>query len=279
MLIDEVVAAIHRFFQYKLFEINRTAITPASVFVFVIIVTAFYLLSHWLQKILKNKILTHLHIDQGVQYTLSRISHYILMIVGLMIAFQFIGVDLSGLAVIAGLLSVGIGFGLQNVTSNFIAGIILLFERPIKIGDRVTVGHTEGHVLSINMRSTTIASLDNISIIVPNSEFISSRVTNWSHGDPRVRLIVEVGVAYDSDLDAVSHALMAVAEENQVVLKDPEPDVLLDNFADSSLNMKLRVWLPNPENFYRIRSDINRAVVRKFRQEGIEMPLSAAGSA
>jgi small-conductance mechanosensitive channel len=114
--------------------------------------------------------------------------------------------------------------------------------------------------------------LDNISIIVPNSEFISSQVTNWSHGDPKVRLVVEVGVAYDSDLDTVFRSLHAVAGENPVVLKTPEPDVLLDSFGESSWNMKLRVWLPSPDNYYKIRSDINCAIVRKFKQEGIEIP-------
>jgi small-conductance mechanosensitive channel len=260
-------------FQYKLFEINRTPVTPSSIVMFVIVVAVFYLFSRLLQKALQNKILTRFRIDKGTQYTLSRVSHYVVMIIGGLLAFQFIGIDLSGLAVIVGLLSVGIGFGLQNVTSNFIAGLILLFERPIKVGDRVTVGHTEGDVIAINMRSTTVRSLDNISIIVPNSEFVSSQVINWSHGDPKVRLIVEVGVSYNSNLDDVIRSLHEVADENQNVLKHPEPDVLLSNFGDSSWNMKLRVWLKNPENYYKIHSDINCEIVRKFRQNGIEIPF------
>jgi small-conductance mechanosensitive channel len=260
-------------FQYKLFEINRTPVTPSSIVMFVIVVAVFYLFSRLLQKALQNKILTRFRIDKGTQYTLSRVSHYVVMIIGGLLAFQFIGIDLSGLAVIVGLLSVGIGFGLQNVTSNFIAGLILLFERPIKVGDRVTVGHTEGDVIAINMRSTTVRSLDNISIIVPNSEFVSSQVINWSHGDPKVRLIVEVGVSYNSNLDDVIRSLHEVADENQNVLKHPEPDVLLSNFGDSSWNMKLRVWLENPENYYKIHSDINCEIVRKFRQNGIEIPF------
>jgi small-conductance mechanosensitive channel len=260
-------------FQYKLFEINRTPVTPSSIVMFVIVVTVFYFFSRLLQKALQNKILTRFRIDKGTQYTLSRVSHYVIMIIGGLLAFQFIGIDLSGLAVIVGLLSVGIGFGLQNVTSNFIAGLILLFERPIKVGDRVTVGRTEGDVVAINMRSTTVRSLDNISIIVPNSEFVSSQVINWSHGDPKVRLIVEVGVSYNSNLDDVIRSLHEVADENQNVLKHPEPDVLLSSFGDSSWNMKLRVWLENPENYYKIHSDINCEIVRKFRQNGIEIPF------
>jgi len=272
MNLTNMESFIYRLFQYKLFEINRTPVTPSSIIMFVIVITAFFLLSRLLQKILKNQVLTRFQIDPGTQYTLSRISHYIIMIIGCLFAFQFIGIDLSGLAVIIGLLSVGIGFGLQNVTSNFISGLILLFERPIKIGDRITVGHTEGDVIAINMRSTTIRSLNNISIIVPNTEFISSQVINWSHGDPKVRLVVQVGVSYNSDLDAVFRALQEVAEESPNVLKNPAPDVLFSGFGDSSWNMELRVWLEDPKNYYSTRSEINCAIVHKFRQYGIEIP-------
>jgi small-conductance mechanosensitive channel len=272
MNLTDIQSSIYQIFQYKLFEINRTPVTPSSVIMFVIVVFVFFLLSRLLQRVLKNQVLTRFRIDAGTQYTLFRVSHYIIMIIGCLFAFQFVGIDLSGLAVIVGLLSVGIGFGLQNVTSNFISGLILLFERPIKIGDRITVGHTEGDVIAINMRSTTIRSLNNISIIVPNSEFVSSQVVNWSHGDPKVRLIVDVGVSYNSNLDDVIRSLREVADENQNVLKDPEPDVLLSSFGDSSWNMKLRVWLKDPQNYYKIHSDINCEIVRKFRQNGIEIP-------
>jgi small-conductance mechanosensitive channel len=274
MTLSEIEQFLYRLFHYKMFEINRTAVTLSSVFMFFVFILVFYLISRFLQKVLKNSILPHFHhIDKGVQYTLSRISHYIIMIIGCILGFQFIGLDLSGLAVIVGFLSVGIGFGLQNITSNFMAGIILLFERPIKIGDRVTVEQTEGYVTAINMRSTTILSLNNISIIVPNSKFISSDVINWSYGDSRVRLVVEVGVSYQSDLDMVIQSLIEVAEESPQVLKTPKPDVLFSSFGDSSWNMKLRVWLMDPTNYYQILSEINCAIVRKFRSRGIEIPF------
>jgi small-conductance mechanosensitive channel len=202
-----------------------------------------------------------------------RIVHYLIMITGTVVAFQFVGIDLAGLTVIFGLLSVGIGFGLQNVTSNFISGIILLFERPIKVGDRVTVGEVEGDVTSINMRSTTIQSLDNISIIVPNSEFISSTVTNWSYGDPKIRLKIEVGVSYKSDLDIVIKSLKEVANEHADILKDPEPLVFLSEFGDSSWNMLLIVWLGTPKRYYLTRSEINCAIVKKFRDYAVEIPF------
>lgn len=165
-----------------IFTINQTPVTLASFIIFFIIIALFVLLS----KIVKNKflltLLSKLRIESGLQFTLTRLTQYIIVFIGIVVALQFIGIDLTGLAVVFGFLSVGVGFGLQNITSNFIAGLILLFERPIKVGDRVTVGDTEGDVLNINIRSTTIRSLNNISIIVPNSEFVSSQVINWSHG-------------------------------------------------------------------------------------------------
>ena len=212
-------------------------------------------------------------IEESKTYTMLRINHYIIMIIGSIVAFQFVGINLSGLAVIFGLLSVGIGFGLQNVTSNFIAGLILLFEQPIKIGDRIMVGDTEGDVLEINIRSTTIRSLNNVSIIVPNSEFVSSNVVNWSHGDPKIRLVVEVGVSYQSDLDTVLRSLQEVAEEHPEVLKNPEPDVIFRNFGDSSWNMVLRAWIKHPYKHHIVRSELNCAIVWKFRENHVEIPF------
>jgi small-conductance mechanosensitive channel len=264
---------LNRIFQYQLFQINQTWITPSSLILFTLMIFVFYISSRILQKVIIKSILPKVQIDEGTQYNLLRVSHYLTMIVGVVVAFQFVGINLSGLAVIFGLLSVGIGFGLQNITSNFVSGLILLFERPIKIGDRVTVGDIEGNVTAINMRSTTIRSLNNITIIVPNADFVSSQVINWSHGDPKIRLDVEVGVSYNSDLDAVLRSLEAVAEESPDVLKDPKPEVIFSSFGDSSWNMQLRIWLKNPYEYQRIRSRINCAIVRKFRDNEVEIPF------
>jgi len=239
--LSDIWEALNVIFRFQLFEINQTPVTVSSILMFVIVFLLFILASRILNKVVLKGILSRMEIEKSQRYTIIRIGHYIVMIIGAIVAFQFIGIDLGGLAVIFGLLSVGIGFGLQNVTSNFIAGLILLFEQPIKIGDRVTVGDTEGDVLAINMRSTTITTLNNISIIVPNSQFISERVTNWSHGDPKIRLDIEVGVSYNSDLDLVIKSLTDVAVENPDIMADPKPDVLLKSFGDSSWEMSLRV--------------------------------------
>lgn len=268
----EILQIIDKIFNYKLFEINQTPVTLSSILMFVLIFALFYFLSRTIDKLFIRKILNRLQVDESKTFTMSRITHYLVMISGTVVAFQFIGIDLSGLAVIFGLLSVGIGFGLQNVTSNFISGLILLFERPIKIGDRVTVGDTQGDVIDINIRSTTIRTLNNITFIVPNSEFVSSKVINWSHGDSKIRLEVPVGVSYKSDLDLVLKALEEVAVEHPAVLDKPASDILFVEFGDSSWNMELRVWIEDPKKHPRIRSDLNCAIVRKFREYGIEIP-------
>ncbi len=271
--LTDILATVDKVMHYQLFELNGQPVTLASLTVFLLIIAIVFVISRILTRIVLKRILMRFHIESGIRFTMVRISHYILMIIGAIFAFQFVGVNLSGLAVIFGLLSVGIGFGLQNITSNFIAGLILLFERPIKVGDRVTVGDTEGDVRSINMRSTTVNSLNNIAIIVPNSDFISTRVINWSHGDPKTRLVVDVGVSYNSDIDLVLKALHEVAAENSLVLKYPEPDVLFRSFGDSSWNMQLRVWIADPKQYYTIQSEINIAISRKFREYKIEIPF------
>ena len=273
MPLSRIAEAIEYGMNFQLFEINKTAITLSSLIMFFVMVGVFALISKLLVRVASAQIFSRLTIDEGTQYTLSRISHYVIMVIGAVVAFQFIGIDLTGLAVILGFLSVGIGFGLQNITSNFVAGLILLFERPIKVGDRIIVDEQEGDVIEIKMRSTTIRTLNNIAVIVPNSNFVSSTVVNWSYGDRRVRLEIEVGVSYGSDLDAVVRVLKEVSGEHPEVLKLPAPDVLHTGFGDSAWNMKLRAWIAEPRRHLEVSSDLNCAIVRRFRENRIEIPF------
>jgi small-conductance mechanosensitive channel len=182
-------------------------------------------------------------------------------------------VDLSGLTVVAGLLSVGIGFGLQNTASNFISGLILLFERPIKVGDWITVGEVSGDVREINLRSTTVITPDNISIIVPNSEFVSGRVVNWSHGERKIRVHIPVGVAYGSDVELVTRVLLEEAERHSGVMRTPAPKVWFTGFGDSSLNFELLAWIPEPTARPQVISDLNYAIDSAFRRNNVEIPF------
>ncbi len=273
MTIMEVIHAINSVLDFAIFHVANTSVTLRSLITFGVVAAFFIGSSRILRRILMTRFLARLQVEEGTRYSLARIVQYTVVVVGVVVAFQFIGIDLSGLLVVFGFLSVGIGFGLQNITSNFISGLILLFERHIKVGDRVTVGDTEGDVIEINIRSTTIRSLNNISIIVPNTEFISGTVINWSHTDPKVRLDIAVGVSYNSDLDTVLRSLYEVADENPEVLKSPKPEVLLETFGDSSWDMNLRAWIGNPKRDRQARSDLNCAIVRKFRDNGVEIPF------
>ncbi|NBC05100.1 MAG: mechanosensitive ion channel [Bacteroidetes bacterium] len=270
---DEIFSYIKDIVNLTLFQIKETPVTVMSIFIFLILITGFIVLGVLVRKSLNRKILRRFKIDEGTTYTLSRISQYTIITIGALISFQFVGIDLSGLAVIFGLLSVGIGFGLQNVTSNFISGLIILFERPITVGDRVTVNNIEGDVTEINIRSTKVRTVNNISIIVPNSEFVSKDVINYSHGDPTYRLDIDVGVSYGSDLDTVLKSLQEVADENKYVLSEPKSEVHLIEFGESSWNMQLRAWIGNVKDYPRVRNELNKAVVRKFREYGVEIPF------
>ncbi len=273
MTTAEFLAFLDKMFHYQLFELNQTPVTLLTLSLFFILLLSLLLFSRFIQRTILKKTFAYLNLDPGTSYTFSRIIHYLILVIGLTIAFQFVGIDFSGLAVIFGFLSVGIGFGLQNITSNFIAGLILLVERPIQVGDRVTVNDINGDVQEINIRSTTIRSERNISIIVPNSDFVSSSVLNWSHYDQRVRMEIDVGVSYNSDLQTVLRCLKEVAIENKEVLTSPEPEALLLSFGDSSWNLQLRAWIPNPKRYRNVLSDLNCAIVESFRKNGVEIPF------
>src|SRR6056297_277079 len=269
----EIISSAHDLLTTTLFQLQETQVSLLTLIIFILFLVAFIVASRVIKGILLRRVLTRFEIESGLQYTLARISQYIVVTVGVLISFQFIGINLSSLAVIFGFLSVGIGFGLQNITSNFISGLIVLFERPISVGDRVSVNNIEGDIQEINIRSTKVKTLDNISIIVPNSEFVSKDVINFSHGDPTYRLSVDVGVSYSSDLDKVLKALNEVAEESDDVMENPSHDVQLRNFGDSSWDMKLFVWIPDVKKRYNVLNNLNQAIVRKFAEYEIEIPF------
>jgi small-conductance mechanosensitive channel len=209
-----------------------------------------------------------------MQYAVSKIGGYIFIVIGFYVALKLVGIDLSSLAVVAGAIGVGLGFGLQNVISNFVSGLIILAERPVSIGDRVELGEVAGVVTRISLRSTTIVTNDNITIIVPNSDFITHKVTNWSYGDPKVRLRLPVDVAYGTDPERLRRLLLEVAQENPMVLREPAPELFFQGFGDSSLKFELGVWtVEMTSKPRRFRSELNYAIERKLRENQIEIPF------
>lgn len=230
-------------------------------------------LSGKISSILDQRISKRPYIDPGLRYTIARLLRYVLVIVGIMLVLrQAFSLDLTSIAILFTALSVGIGFGLQYIAADIASGFILLFERPIRIGDRITIGEDEGDVKSINLRTTLVATNDNISIIVPNSKLVSQRVINWSYGDPRARISIPVGVAYDSNVELVTDTLILAAEGVENVLTDPAPRVQFLKFGDSSLDFRLLVWSVQPRRHFEIRSDINFRIWSLFRERGIEIP-------
>ena len=243
-----------------------------QIFLLIALLIAVFWISSRTKRFLFNRFLAKSGLDRSLQYAIAQIVSNVVLIVGIFIVLDNAGIHLGALTVFAGAVGVGVGFGLQNIASNFISGLVILAERPITVGDRVEVAGIAGQVQHIRARSTVIVTNDNITMIVPNTKFIDSPVTNWTYGDPRVRFRLPVGVAYGSDVDKVREALLAAAEENPNTLKDPEPSVFLEKFGENSLDFELVVW--SSEMSYRprrYRSDLNFAMEEKLREAGIEI--------
>jgi potassium-dependent mechanosensitive channel len=258
---------------YTLFKVGGQPITPFSLIAFVLTLIITAAVARRIRRLLEVYFLSRVPVETGAQYAVASLTQYALWVVGVLVGMRILNINLTAIAVVAGALGVGIGFGLQNVVANFVCGLVLLVERPIRVHDRITMEGVEGNVRAVNFRSTIIETNDNISVIVPNSEFINGKVINWSIGDPRVRIHVPVGVAYGSNMETVTRALLRVADEAEGVLKDPAPEVRFIEFGNSSLNMELLVWINEPAKHFYLRSQLNFAIDAAFRRDGVEVPF------
>ena len=255
------------------FTFGRITVSVSSVIVGITVIVLTILIARWASVLLDRRMANRRHIDPGLRYTICRLAKYLVIMVGSLVALkQAFAVDLTSIAVIFTALSVGIGFGLQYIASDIASGFILLFERPIRIGDRVTIGEDEGDVQSINLRTTIVTTNDRIAIIVPNSKLVSQRVVNWSYGDPRARIAIPVAVDYDSDIELVTNTLVDAATAVANVLPEPPPRVQFLKFGDYSLDFRLLVWTNQPRRHVQIRSDINYRIAQLFRERGIKIP-------
>jgi potassium efflux system protein len=233
-----------------------------------------FVLSRGLQSLLMENVLSRRQMDTGARISIARLVHYAMVLVGFFIALSALGFELKNVTIIGGALGVGIGFGMQTIVNNFVCGLILLFERPIKVGDviQLTDGQ-QGRVQNLGLRATIIQTFDRAEIVVPNSDLIASQVINWTLGDRNIRLIIPVGVAYGSDVETVMRVLTEVATQNRRVLKDPQPMVLFLNFGESSLDFQLRVWIEDFNDRRIIQSELIMEIDRRFRTEGVEIPF------
>jgi small-conductance mechanosensitive channel len=268
-------AIIARVWSYltRQFTFGRITVSVSSVIVGTIVLVVTIFIARWASALLERRLANRRHIDPGLRYTICRLARYIVFTIGLLVALkQAFAIDLTSIAVIFTALSVGIGFGLQYIAADIASGFILLFERPIRIGDRVTIGEDEGDVQSINLRTTIVTTNDRIAIIVPNSKLVSQRVVNWSYGDPRARIAIPIGVADDSDIELVTETLIEASHSVSNVLEEPKPRVQFLKFGDYSLDFRLLVWTNQPRRHVQIRSDINFRIARLFRERSIKIP-------
>jgi small-conductance mechanosensitive channel len=219
-----------------------------------------------------DSVLARRNIDIGVRQAVGTLLRYTITAVGLVVILQTVGIELSALTVLAGAVGVGLGFGLQNIASNFVSGLIILFERPIKVGDRIEVGGVVGQVRHIGGRATTVVTDENIAVIVPNSQFVSDRVTNWSHTGELTAFLVRVKVAWDADADLVRRLLLEAAADHPNVLREPPPDVELRDLR-GGLQFSLQVWSTDVQAEGRLKSDLNFAIREKLRRHDIAAPV------
>ena len=261
------------FLLWPLFTVGNVPVTALFLIKCTIFLVALSFLSRTVQRFMSKSVLPHTSVDRGRQYAIARACRYVVFLLGLIVGLDTTGLNLRSLLVLGGALGVGVGFGLQNVVANFVAGLVILWEGQVKLGDLIDVGNTYGEVVRIGARGTWVRTFDNEVVIVPNSEFVNNRVTNWTANDRTVRLSVPVGVSYDSDFAKVRELLSQIARLHAEVLVTPAPAVLITGLGDNTVNLVLRVTAGNAEHAAIIKSDLFLEILRVFREQKIEMPF------
>jgi len=272
--IQQILEQIRDFLGVPLMKIGSSQLTLWNLLYLLILVVLLFYFSGKLRTWISEQLLIKTRMEAGARQAAGSIFRYILIAIGLVIILQTAGIDFTALNVLAGAVGIGLGFGLQNIVNNFVSGLIILFEKPIKVGDRIEVDDVEGDVVRISGRSTEVLTNDNISIIIPNSKFITENVVNWSHTDRKVRFRIPVNVAYGSDVQLVERLLLQVAAENKDVLEQPAPGVRLMEFGESGLHFELRAW--STSLIHRrglLTSNLNFGIYHVFAEHGIEIPF------
>ncbi|MDT7541118.1 MAG: potassium-dependent mechanosensitive channel [Acidobacteriota bacterium] len=267
----------HDYINRQFYIGDTLKVSAASLSFGLLILFGALIVSRWLRRFLESRFATHRRLDAGLQYTILRLTHYAVVAVGLLFTLRVgFNADLTSLAVVFTALSVGIGFGLQYIANDIASGFILLFERPVRVGDFVTVGvdskTIEGKVKSINLRTTLVMTNDRIAVIVPNSKLVSHNLINWSHPDERSRISIPIGVSTDADPDLVTRTLLRAAEGIEHVLPEPRPSVQFTGFGEFTNDFRLMVWTDRPRRHAKIKSDINYRIFSLFKAAKIEIP-------
>lgn len=269
----ELLDHIKEVMNFVVFDVQGSKFTLLTLLYLVVATALLFYITKRFTRFLDSKILFNKITETGTRAAVVSIVRYMLLLFGFLFIFKSAGFDLGAFSWLLGALGVGLGFGLQNITNNFVSGIIILFERPIKIGDRIQVGDVSGDVVAISMRSTTIVTNDNISIIVPNSKFINDNVTNWSHTDRKVRFHYPISVAYKENPEKIRSIVLQIANQHDGILKEPAPLLLFTEYGDNSLNFELVVWT---SNFIQkpaiLKSELYYILFKEFEKNNIEIP-------
>jgi potassium efflux system protein len=270
---QQIFTALSELLTAKLFDFGGKTFSLSSLVEFIFYILIALLISRMLSEWIKRSLLIRFKLERGTREAIAAVINYVIASVGFLIVLQAAGIDLSSLAVIAGALGIGFGFGLQNLASNFISGLALLIEQPIKVGDFIEIDDLLGTVENISIRSTIVRTLDGVCVIVPNNRFVENNIINWSYRDKKCRLRIPVGVAYGSDTVLVTEALLAAARRESRVLTYPSPKVWFKGFGESSINFELLVWIDNPPETDPIKSALHFLIEWDLRSRGIEIPF------
>jgi small-conductance mechanosensitive channel len=272
-LVDIVDADTRHALSVPLLMIGQLAITPVFLIKTCLFLILLTMAASFVRRMLYRRVLAHTSLASPYRYAIARFGAILVYICGLVAGLESVGLNLGSLAILGGTLGIGIGFGLQPLVGNWVSGLVLLVEQPIRIGDRVDFNNMSGVVMRIGGRSTWVRTYDNEVIIVPNSDLTSHRITNWTANDPKIRLSIPIGVAYNCNFDEVRACLEQVAKGHPLVLADPPPEAVVTQLADSAVNFALRFWtIVQPTDNLRLESDLYLAVLNTFTQKGIEMP-------
>ena len=269
-----------RYYINYTWKVGNFPFSIATLTLGLLVLLAAVAISRYLRSFIERRMARHKHLDPGVQFTILRLVHYFVLTIGLIVALRIsVEADFTSLAVVFTALSVGIGFGLQFIAGDIASGFIILFERPVRVGDYITINGpdgklTEGMVRSINLRTTIVMTNDNVASVVPNSKIVNQNFLNWTYNrERRVRLNIPVGVSTNADPDHVTETLLRAVEGVQFVLEEPKPTVQFMDFADSSLNFRLLAWSDKPRRHLVVKSAIRYNIHRLFKEEGIKIPF------
>lgn len=270
---DVLWAKFYEIFTTQILDIGGTKFSIASILSLLVLVIIAFFVSKLVSEIIRRSLLSRLRINRGLQEAITVFIKYFLITVTTVIILQSAGINLSSLAVIAGVVGLGVGFGLQNLASNFISGLVLLFEQTLKVGDYIEVGELKGTIEKISIRSTILRTEDALYVIVPNQRFIENNTINWSYEGHTCRIHIPVSVAYDTDLLVLTEALLTAARHEPRVLSNPAPEVWFQSFGRDALEFDLLVWISDPDANEPIRSSINFRIAYEFRERNIRIPF------